>query len=459
MEQRPGDHRVGPGWSALILLVAVGVFISVTSATFAGVFRSYVTVTVSAERSGIIMEPNAKVKMRGVEVGRVDRISNTADGALLELHIQPDQLRLIPANIEPRIDVTTAFGSKFVNLVVPAEPSNQRLAAGALLRATNGGAEINSVFENVVELVKMIDPAKLNSVLTAVAEAVRGKGDRMGEATTALNRVLTELNARNDLIQRDWRSFKRFNDTYAGAAQNILTILDSFNTTSETLVRQSSALDVLLMNAIGFGDAATDLLATNKDNLKSVAHLLAPTADLLFEYSPTFTCMLVGTTNNLKDGAYSAFGGADGRSLQFDVALLPGNDPYRFPDNLPIVAAKGGPGGKPSCGSLPDVSKNFPVRQLITNTGWGTGLDARPNPGIGYPCAANWFPVTRAVPERPGVSECLPGPAIGPSAGPDTPPYGAPMYAPGGQALWPGVSPAGPEPGPVRPEENGQSPP
>ncbi|ORA67101.1 hypothetical protein BST26_16125 [Mycolicibacterium insubricum] len=110
MEQRPGDHRVGPGWSALILLVAVGVFISVTSATFAGVFRSYVTVTVSAERSGIIMEPNAKVKMRGVEVGRVDRISNTADGALLELHIQPDQLRLIPANVEPRIDVTTAFG-------------------------------------------------------------------------------------------------------------------------------------------------------------------------------------------------------------------------------------------------------------------------------------------------------------------------------------------------------------
>ena len=85
-----------------------------------------------------------------------------------------------------------------------------------------------------------------------------------------------------------------------------------------------------------------------------------------------------------------------------------------YPDNLPIVAAKGGPGGKPGCGSLPDVAKNFPVRQLITNTGWGTGVDVRPNPGIGHPCYANWLPVTRAVPEPPSIRQCLPGPAIGP---------------------------------------------
>ncbi len=80
-----------------------------------------------------------------------------------------------------------------------------------------------------------------------------------------------------------------------------------------------------------------------------------------------------------------------------------GNDPYRYPDNLPIVAAKGGPGGKPGCGSLPDASKNYPVRYLVTDTGWGTGLDVRPNPGIGHPWWINYFPVTRAVPEPPAI--------------------------------------------------------
>ncbi len=29
------------------------------------------------------------------------------------------------------------------------------------------------------------------------------------------------------------------------------------------------------------------------------------------------------------------------------------------------MAAKGGPGGKPGCGSLPDATKNFPVRALV----------------------------------------------------------------------------------------------
>ena len=90
------------------------------------------------------------------------------------------------------------------------------------------------------------------------------------------------------------------------------------------------------------------------------------------------------------------WGGADGRSIHLDVGLLGGNDPYRYPDNLPIVAAKGGPGGKPGCGSLPDATKNFPVRQLVTNTGWGTGVDIRPNRGIGHPCFVNFFPVTAA---------------------------------------------------------------
>ena len=128
-------------------------------------------------------------------------------------------------------------------------------------------------------------------------------------------------------------------------------------------------------------------------------------------------------------------------------------------DHLPLVAAQGGPGGAPGCGSLPDVAKNFPVRQLITNTGWGRGLDVRPNPGIGFPCYANWLPSTRAVPERPSVRNCLPGPAIGPVPYPGAPPYGAAMYGPGGIPLWPGLPPGPPVPGPAQPHMNGQTPP
>jgi phospholipid/cholesterol/gamma-HCH transport system substrate-binding protein len=442
-----------------MLFALTAVFIFVTSAFFAGTFKSSVPVTLTSERSGIIMETNAKVKMRGVEVGRVSQIGTSTGGARLMLEIDSDQISYIPANVEAEIDATTAFGAKFVDLVYPEKPSKERLAAGAVLRSRNVSTEVNTVFENVVDLIDMIDPAKLNSVLTAVADAVRGQGERMGQATTDLNQVLTALNDRSDTIREDWRSFKNFNDTYADAAQDILTVLDAASTTSKTVVDHAGALDSLLLNATGFGQAGNNLLGASKDNLVASADVLEPTTGLLLKYSPTYTCTLTGTTFNLEHGWYKAFGGGDGRSLQLDAGLLFGNDPYAYPDNLPIVAAKGGPGGKPGCGSLPDVAKNFPVRQLITNTGWGTGLDVRPNPGIAQTCWADWLPTTRAVPEPASVRHCLPGPAIGPVPYPGAPPYGAALYGPGGVPLWPGVPPAGPGPGPANAASNGLTPP
>ncbi|MDC8983109.1 MCE family protein [Mycobacterium marinum] len=443
MGRGPGKHRLHDAWWTVILFAAIVAAILVTTVSFTGTLRPYVAVTLTSERSGLVMDAGAKVMLRGVQVGRVRQIDSN-HGASLELEIDPDQIRYIPANVEAQISATTAFGAKFVDLVIPPTPSRARLAAGAVLHSKNVSTEINTVFENVVDLLNMIDPLKLNAVLSAVAEGVRGQGERIGQATTDLNQVLQALNARRDTLRQNWRSLRDFSNTYDAAARDILTILDAASTTSTTVVDHARSLDSLLLNVIGLADTGTNLLANNRENLTTSINILEPTTNLLLEYNPEYTCLLQGTKWYLDNGGYAAWGGADGRTLQLDVALLLGNDPYVFPDNLPLVAAKGGPGGAPGCGSLPDATKNFPVRQLVTDTGWGTGLDIRPNPGIGHPCWADYLPVTRAVPQPPSVRPCLPGPAIGPNPG--GPPYGAALYGPGGVPLWPGVPPAPTEP-------------
>ncbi|TDO18070.1 phospholipid/cholesterol/gamma-HCH transport system substrate-binding protein [Mycobacterium sp. BK086] len=453
MEDRPGESRLSDGWWTVILLVAIGAFFFVTTTAFAGTFRSYVPVTLTSDRSGLVMETGAKVKMRGVQVGRVSGIDGGQGDTSLRLEIEPDQIRYIPANVGAQIKSTTAFGSKFVDLVYPSEPSPQRLAAGTVLRSANVTTEVNTVFENVVNLLDMVDPAKLNAVLTAVADGVRGQGPRMGEATTDLNQVLKALNDRSDTIRDDWRSFKKFNDTYAAAAPDIVAILNSGTTVSKTIADRAQALDTLLLNTIGFTQSGQELLGTSGDKLVQAVNTLEPTTALLMKYNPVYTCWLQGATWTLDHGGYEAWGGKDGKSAVYDIALLLGNDPYQYPDNLPIVAAKGGPGGKPGCGSMPDPTKNFPVRQLVTNTGWGTGLDIRPNPGLGHPCWADWFPVTRATPKQPSIRQCLPGPAPGPVVPPGMPPYGAAWYGPDGTPLWPGVPPApAPDPAAAQPQ-------
>ena len=440
MQPRRGQHRIPTKWWPLFLLALIAVFVFVTAASFSGTFRSSVPVTLTSDRSGLVLETGAKVKMRGVDVGRVRKIEGGQGDARMLLDIDTNQVRYIPANVGARINVTTIFGAKFIDLVYPERPEAERLPAGAVLHASTVTTEVNTVFENVVDLLKMVDPMKLNAVLTAVADAVRGKGERIGEATTALNEVLTALNARSDLFRDDVRSFKGLSETYSAAAQDILTILDSASTISTTVVNHQTELDSLLLNAIGLSRGGTTLLGSSKDSLVSAINSLEPTTRMLETYSPSYTCMLQGA-QWVVDHSDPVFGG-DGRTFVVDVALLPGNDPYVFPDNLPIVAAKGGPGGKPGCGSLPDATKNFPVRQLVTNTGWGTGLDIRPNPGIGHPCWADYFPVTRAIPQEPSIRQCLPGPAVGPEPYPGSPPYGAALYGADGQPLWPGVPPA-----------------
>lgn len=418
MQPRQGEARLHNAWWTAILLAVIAAFLLVTATVYNGTFRSTIPVTLMATRSGLVMETGAKVKLRGVEVGRVTSVAGGSGRASLQLAIDPDQIQFIPANVEAQIQATTAFGAKFVDLVYPADPSPERLAAGAVVQSTNVSTEVNTLFGNLSDLLQKVDPSKLNAVFTALADGVRGQGERMGQATTDLNVVLTALNERNDTIRQDWRSFKNFNDTYAAAAADIITVLDGASTTSTTVVDHSSELDTLLLNTIGLARSGTQLLGSSKDSLVGLVGTLESTTRLLSKYSPVYTCWLQGATWFLDNGGFDAWGGGNGRSIKLDVGLLFGNDPYVYPDNLPVVAAKGGPGGQPGCGSLPDATKNFPVRQLVTNTGWGAGLDIRPNPGVGHPCWADYLPVTRAVPEPPSIRRCLPGPAPGPPGWP-----------------------------------------
>lgn len=453
MDIEESDGKLDPAWWALLLVVVIAAVVVLTGLLFGGSFSSYVPVLLTSERAGLVMDTGSKVKLRGVQVGHVSQVSGGTGPVRLKLDIYPDQIRYIPANVSARIRATTIFGAKYVELLYPEHPSAQRLTAGQVLVSQNVNTEVNTVFQDLVDVLHQIDPAKLNSVFSALAEGVRGEGPAIGEATTAANQVLLALNPRSDIVRADWRALKGFSNAYGAAAPDILNTLDAASTTSATITANASALDALLLSVMGLSNSGIGLLAPNQANLIKAVNTLRPTTDLLFKYNPEYTCMLLGAKWYLDNGAYDMLGG-NGRSSILDIGFLLGDDPYRYPDNLPIVGAKGGPGGKPGCGSLPDVSKNYPVRQLITNTGWGTGTDVRPNPGIGFPGWANYLPVTRGTPEPPSI-RYPGGPAPGPIPYPGAPPYGAPQYATDGTPLYPGLPPA---PAPGAPREPGRTP-
>ncbi len=400
-ENRPRRGRIDPVWWAPTLFIVVAGLIALTAASFSGTFRPFIPLTLVSDRAGLVMEPGAKVKLRGVQIGQVASIGTDVKAAQLQLKMDPGPFKYLPSNLEAEIKSTTAFGSKYVDLVVPDRPSSAPLKPGAILHSRNVTVEVNTVFENLQSVVQAIDPAKLNAILSAFAESLRGKGDRLGEAITGANDVLLTVNPRMATIHKDWRLFGKTTAAYSNAVQDILSILDSAATTSTTLTEDQRSLDTLLLSTVGFSQSGISVIGNNESNIVRSVNLLDPTTALLQKYSPTYTCLFQGAQWYVEHGGRDTLGG-NGYSFIMDAGLLFGDDPYRYPKHLPKVNATGGPGGRPGCGSLPDPSANFPVRALVTDTGWGAAPnEIRTNLAAGNPWWSNYFPTTKNPPEPP----------------------------------------------------------
>ncbi|WP_196771227.1 MCE family protein, partial [Mycobacterium colombiense] len=128
---------------------------------------------------------------------------------------------------------------------------------------------------------------------------------------------------------------------------------------SKTLVDEQHNLDALLISAIGLADIGNEVLSTNRQPLTDVLHLLVPTTDLLNEYNPALTCAFGGLVHISHGAPLSE------PSINISASLTWGAERYRYPTNLPKVAATGGP----QCVGLPVLPFNTAPPQLVADTG------------------------------------------------------------------------------------------
>ncbi|MGW0173682.1 MCE family protein [Rhodococcus sp. NPDC003322] len=337
----PGVVRplVGLGTIAFAALV---VFAAATA--FSGGFADSVPVTVLSPRAGLVMYPDAKVKMRGVTVGRVDSIDTLPDGrAAIQLAMDPDQIGRIPSDVTVDIASTTVFGAKFVDFVPPATPSPAPMEAGQVLEAERVTVEINTVFEQLTTVLDQIEPEKLNTTLGAIASATNGRGKQLGETVTELNAFLATLEPGLPALRNDIALAPTVAGTYAETAPALLDTTANATRISRTVVEEQQNLDAFLVSVVGLADIGNQVLADNRSALATTLDVLLPTTAMTNRYNEALTCSLTGL-------AYLADSKpVDVPGLGLSANFLWGTDAYRYPDNLPKVAATGGP----QCSVLP----------------------------------------------------------------------------------------------------------
>ncbi|ART69006.1 MCE-family protein [Mycobacterium dioxanotrophicus] len=345
--------------AGLATVVALGLVVLVAIGMFRGSFTTTEPITLISDRAGLVMNPDAKVKMRGVQVGKVASIDYRSDGkAVLHLAMDPSQLRLIPQDVQADIASTTVFGAKYVQLVVPPNPSTDTLRPGQVLQGQHVTVEINTVFQQLTRVLDKIDPAKLNETLGAMSGAFGGRGKQMGQTLTDFEALLAKLEPSLPNLSHDIESMAPVANAYGDAAPNLVRTVDNTNRISDSIVDEQTNLDAFLVSSIGLADVGNDVVGANRPALTDVLHLLVPTTDLLNKYAPSLNCALEGMNFMRLQPPQMDPG------VLVNVAFTLGIERYRYPQNLPKVAAKGGP----NCMGLPYIGFGNRAKYLVTDT-------------------------------------------------------------------------------------------
>jgi phospholipid/cholesterol/gamma-HCH transport system substrate-binding protein len=373
----------------VVLLAVGGIVLALVYLQFRGDFTPKTELTMVASRAGLVMEPGAKVTLNGVAIGRVASISeierDRSPAAKLMLEVSPEYIKLIPANVVATIEAATLFGNKYVSMISPENPQPQRISPRDVIDVRSVTTEFNTLFETITSLAEKVDPIELNATLSALAQALDGLGGNFGESLVNGNQILAHLNPRVQQLGYDVQRLADLGEIYVRASPDLWAFLQNAVTTARTLTRQQGDLDAALLAAVGVGNAGEDIFTRGGPYLVRGAADLVPTAELFDTHSPALFC----TIRNFHDAApliLNAAGG-NGYSLSAAGAILAAPNPYVYPDNLPRVNARGGPGGRPGCWQT-ITRELWPAPYLVMDT--GASIAPYNHLGLGQPLFAEY---------------------------------------------------------------------
>jgi phospholipid/cholesterol/gamma-HCH transport system substrate-binding protein len=328
-----------------VFLTMMVVAVWLTYAVFTQKFVDIVPVTLRTSRIGLQLPELADVKIRGVIVGEVRDMSTQGRNAVLDLALDPDEVDTIPANVTALILPKTLFGQKYVALQVPDHPTSDTLSAGDVIEDSNPPLELEKVLSDLYPLLTAVRPADLSATLNAMATALEGRGERLGDNLVRLDGYLKRLNPQVPGMVEDLRLLTTVSDNYAEVMPELGRLLRNQVVTGNTVVDKEQELRALFNDVAGFSDTTRDFLEVNDDNIIRLGQVSVPTLGLLERYSPEYPCLTQGMTNWIPriSQAYR------GHTLHINLETIPHQPTGYGPPDQPEYGAHYGP----SCATLP----------------------------------------------------------------------------------------------------------
>ena len=191
-----------------------------------------VHVTLQTDRVGNQLAPPADVKLRGMIVGEVRSVSSDGRRPTVDIALQPEQGRPDPGQ---RVGPAAAQDAVRREVRRPGA-AGQALAAPARPRATSSRrtarrrrSSSSGCSTTCCRCCAPIQPAKLNATLGALATALEGRGEQLGDNLDAGRRLLHPAQPRAARpSSEDISGLADGRGVYADAAPDLVRMLRNF---------------------------------------------------------------------------------------------------------------------------------------------------------------------------------------------------------------------------------------
>lgn len=275
------------GVVALVVVLLVATALLLQSR---GVFRDDFPATAIVGNVGDGLPIGSDVKHRGVLVGRVGdvRVDSTGQGRrhVIRLDIKPEHAGGIPAAIKARIIPTNIFGAPSVDLV-SSGPDTVALARDATIPGDDSQEtlQLQTALSKIRDVVSAVQPAKLNTALTNIADALDGRGKQIGELIGRLDSYVSALNPHAATFQANLESLATALEGLQANAPALLDTVDNVLASSRTLVEKQHQLAATLAGGATAVDTVNSFLEANGERAIKVVQRGAAIVDTVADDS------------------------------------------------------------------------------------------------------------------------------------------------------------------------------
>ncbi len=237
--------------NALIGVVALALLAGAVWATGmnlikGGLFQTTTPAYALFSNCGQGLRTGGDVKLRGVlvgEIGTIERVQGS--DCKVELDLFPSEIEHIPANSGAQIRAKTVFGEKWVEILYPEDPVEERLAQGDTipLERTIDPLEVETILNTALPILDAIDPEALAGTLEALADGFVGHEEAAIRAMQTGIEAMSPFNDNPRLAREGIRQLRESGELLRDVSPELLAAMDNLDELNRFTVANAQLID------------------------------------------------------------------------------------------------------------------------------------------------------------------------------------------------------------------------